>query len=197
MKRLGIGAVIALLAASAAHADTPSDFVKRHTASGGNVDALMADYADDAVVLQSGRAVQGKAEIRKLFAGMFGGGRAPGAGGPPPGAAPGAPPAGGPPAGGGMGGGMGGMKVTKVWEEGNVGFMTWEMGPMHMTEEFIIKNNKIAVQAIFMTGGGMPAGGMGNMGQGGMPPGGNMGQGGMNHSGAAAPGGADTSHDHK
>ena len=159
MKTLGIGAVVALLAAGAAHADTPSDFVKRHTSSGGNIDAIMADYADDAVVLQNGRAVQGKAEIRKLFAGMFGGGRAPGAGGTPPGAAPGGPPpgggAGGPPAGSGM-------KVTRVWEEGNVGFMTWEAGPIHTTEEFIIKDGKIAVQAIFMAGGGAgPGGGAG------------------------------------
>ncbi len=45
------------------------------------------------------------------------------------------------------------MKVTKIWEEGNVGFMTWEAGPVHTTEEFIIRNGKIAVQALFMTGG--------------------------------------------
>ena len=142
MKILSMAVAITLLTAGAARADTPSDFVKRHTSSGGNVDAIMADYADDAVVLQNGRAVQGKVEIRKLFAGMFGGGRAPGAGTPPAGGAAGGPPA------------DGGMKVTKVWEEGNVGFMTWEAGPMHVTEEFIIRNNKIAVQAIFMAGGG-------------------------------------------
>ncbi len=41
----------------------------------------------------------------------------------------------------------------QVWEEGNVGFMTWEAGPMHTTEEFIIRNGKIAVQAIFMASG--------------------------------------------
>ena len=147
MMKLGMGAMIAMLAAGAAHADTPSDFVKRHTSSGGNIDAIMADYADDAVVLQNGRAVQGKAEIRKLFAAMFAprtprpapAGAAPVA--PPAGAAPGARPAG------------GGMKVTRVWEEGNVGFMTWEAGPMRTTEEFIIRDGKIAVQAIFMTGG--------------------------------------------
>ncbi|MBO9580205.1 MAG: nuclear transport factor 2 family protein [Sphingobium sp.] len=148
MKRWGIATAMAILAAAAAHADTPSDFVKRHTSSGGNIDAIMADYADDAVVLQNGRAVQGKAEIRKLFAGMFGGGRAPGAGASQGGAAPGAS---GPP--------RGGMKVTKVWEEGNVGFMTWEAGPMHVTEEFIIRNNRIAVQAIFMAGSGSAPGG--------------------------------------
>jgi hypothetical protein len=140
----------ALLIATAAQSATPTEIVQRHTASGGNVDAIMADYADDAVVLQNGRAVQGKAEIRKLFEAMFGR-RAPagGAGAPPP--APSTRPAGAPPAGGGM-------KVTRVWEEGNVGFMTWEMGPMRTTEEFIInKDGKIAVQAIFMTGGA-PAG---------------------------------------
>ncbi len=57
--------------------------------------------------------------LRKLFVGMFGGGRAPGTGAPRVSAAPGA---GGPPS-GGVGGGM---KVTGVWEEGNVGFMTWK-----------------------------------------------------------------------
>jgi hypothetical protein len=70
MKKWGLAAA-AVLTAGVAHADTPSDFVKRHTSSGGNVDAIMADYADDAVVLQNGRAVQGKAEIRKLVAAMF------------------------------------------------------------------------------------------------------------------------------
>ena len=48
------------------------------------------------------------------------------------------------------------MNVTKVWEEGNVGFVTWEMGPVHATEEFIVRNGKIAVQVIFMSA---PAGG--------------------------------------
>jgi hypothetical protein len=147
MTKWGLAAAAAVLMAGVAHADTPSDFVKRHTSSGGNVDAIMADYADDAVVLQNGRAVQGKAEIRKLFAAMF----APRAPAAPP-AARATPAQAGPPAGGGM-------KVTKVWEEGNVGFMTWEAGPMHTTEEFIIRNGKIAVQAIFMAGGGGAPGG--------------------------------------
>jgi hypothetical protein len=139
------------LGAGAALADTPSDFVKRHTASGGNIDAIMADYAEDAVVLHNGRAVQGKPEIRKLFEAMFGrrgggAGAAPPAGAAPAGAAPGGPPAG------------GGMTVTRVWEEGNVGFMTWEMGPTKVTEEFIIRDGKIAVQAIFTASGTAPGG---------------------------------------
>ena len=132
-----------LLAAGTAHAQgsSPAEIVQRHVGSGGNVDAIMADYADDAVVLQDGRAIQGKPAIRKLFEGMFGGRRA----APPsaPGAAPAAPPAGGPPK----------MTVDKVWQEGNVGFDTWHMGAMRATEEFLVKDGKIEVQAIFMSGG--------------------------------------------
>jgi len=45
------------------------------------------------------------------------------------------------------------MAVDKVWQEGNVGFVTWHMGPMHATEEFVIDDGKIEVQAIFMAGG--------------------------------------------
>ncbi len=50
------------------------------------------------------------------------------------------------------------MKVTKVWEEGDVGFVTWEMGPVHATEEFLVRGGKIRVQAVFMSGapGGPP-----------------------------------------
>ena len=45
------------------------------------------------------------------------------------------------------------MTVDKVWQEGNVGFVNWHMGPVHATEEFVTKDGKIEVQAIFMTGG--------------------------------------------
>lgn len=132
-----------LLAAGAAHAQgsSPAEIVQRHVSSGGNIDAIMADYADDAVVLQNGRAILGKPAIRQLFQTMFGGRRA----APPP-AEGAAPPAGGPPK----------MTVDKVWQEGNVGFVNWHMGPMHATEEFVTKNGKIEVQAIFMAGGPPP-----------------------------------------
>jgi len=140
MSKYAFGAIALVLAAGAAHAagSTPAEIVHRHVSSGGNIDAIMADYADDAVVLQNGRAIQGKPAIRQLFQTMFGGRRA----GPPP--APSAtPPAGGPPK----------MTVDKVWQEGNVGFVNWHMGPTHATEEFVTKNGKIEVQAIFMAGG--------------------------------------------
>lgn len=147
MKFQVLGAVIALSLAGAANAAdlTPTEIVNRHVTSGGNVDAIMADYADDAVVLQQGRAFQGKEAIRGLFENMFkrpAGGAAPSA--PPSGAGNGSPPK---------------MNVTKVWEEGDVGFMTWEMGPMKATEEFIVRDGKIQVQTIFMSGppAGAPA----------------------------------------
>lgn len=134
-------ALAGLLLCAAAHAadPTPAEIVRRHTASGGDVDKILADYADDAVVLQQGRAFQGKAAIRELYARMFGprpgGGAAAQQGSAPRAAPPG-----------------GGMKITRVWEEGNVGFMTWEAGPVKATEEFVIRNGKIAVQAVFMAG---------------------------------------------
>jgi hypothetical protein len=140
MLKAGVAAVALVLGAGVAQAQesTPAEIVQRHVGSGGNIDAIMADYADDAVVLQNGKAIQGKAAIRTLFEGMFGGRRA----GPPP-SANAASPAGGPPR----------MTVDKVWQEGSVGFVNWHMGATRATEEFLVKNGKIEVQAIFMTGG--------------------------------------------
>ena len=142
MLKHATAAAALLVAAGAAHAagSTPAEIVQRHVGSGGNVDAIMADYADDAVVLQNGRAIEGKPAIRKLFEGMFGGRRA--APSPAPGAAPAAPPAGGPPK----------MTVDKVWQEGNVGFVSWHMGPVKATEEFLVRDGKIQVQSVFMQG---------------------------------------------
>lgn len=140
MLRSVAGAVGALLLAGAAQAAalTPAEIVNRHVSAGGDIDTIMADYADDAVVLQAGRAVQGKAEIRKLFERMF-----PKRSEATPAAEVSTAPAAPRPA----------MKVTRVWEEGDVGFMTWEMGPMKTTEEFIVRDGKIQVQALFMSGG--------------------------------------------
>jgi hypothetical protein len=50
----------------------------------------------------------------------------------------------------------GGMKITGVWEEGDVGFMTWEAGPVKTTEQFLVRNGKIELQAIFRSS--VPAG---------------------------------------
>lgn len=131
-------ALVAVAGAAQAQGSSPAEIVQRHVSSGGNLEAMLADYADDAVVLQNGRALQGKAAIRQFYEGMSGGRRA----GPPP--APGAaPPPGGPPK----------MTVDKVWQEGNVGFVNWHMGPTKATEEFVTRDGKIEVQAVFMAGG--------------------------------------------
>jgi ketosteroid isomerase-like protein len=127
-----------VLAAGAAHAQgsSPAEVVQRHVDSGGNLDAALADYADDAVVLQAGRTLQGKVAIRHFYEGMFGARPA----NPP--ATGVARPAGEPPK----------MTVDKVWQDGDVGFVNWHMGPVKATEEFVVRNGKIEVQAVFING---------------------------------------------
>ena len=147
MNKYLLGALGALTIAGVAQAagPSPAQIVQRHVSAGGNLDAMIADYADDAVVMQQGRVLQGKAAIRAFYANMIGGRPAGAAGAPPPpaGAAPGGAPAGGPPK----------MTVDKVWEEGDVGFVNWHMGPVKATEEFLVRDGKIQVQAVFMQGG--------------------------------------------
>ena len=136
MPKIAVAAAILVFAAGAAQAqgNSPAEIVQRHVNSGGSIDAFMTDYADDAVVLQSGRALIGKPAIRAFYEQMFGGNHA----GPPPSGAP----AGGPPK----------MTVDKVWQEGNVGFVSWHMGPTKATEEFVIRDGKIDTQSVFMQG---------------------------------------------
>lgn len=107
---------------------TPAQIVERHVNSGGNIDKIMEDYADDAVVFQQGRAIQGKAAIRVLFERMF-----------PPRAA-GAPPR---PA-------AANPNPPRIWEEGDVGFMVGQLGPVMLTEQYLVRDGKIVLQAIFM-----------------------------------------------
>jgi len=152
MTRISMAALAAGLAlagaAATAHAQSaalsPADIVNRHMAAAGkgDVDALLADYADDAVVLVGGKATQGKAAIRAVFAGMF-------ANRPAAGAAASAPPG-------------GGMKTLAVWQEGDVGFVSWQRGaggpnPVNGEDAFVVKNGRIEVQTVF-TGLPAPAG---------------------------------------
>ncbi len=65
------------LASPALAADlSPAEVVQRHIDAGGDVDAIVADYADDAVVLQQGRILDGKDAIRAFYTQMMGGGGA-------------------------------------------------------------------------------------------------------------------------
>ena len=75
MIRTAIATLAAIVGVGAADAAvlSPSQIVDRHTAAvaASDVDAMMADYADDAVVLEDGKSIQGKAAIRALFERMF------------------------------------------------------------------------------------------------------------------------------
>ncbi len=122
--------VLATAPALAQTATTPAEIVQRHMqfAASGDVDSMMGDYADDAVVLTAGSALQGKAAIRALFTNML--------------ANPAARTA---------------IKPTKVWAEGGVGFVTWERNAGTPTadkggDSFVVRNGKIEVQAVFMAG---------------------------------------------
>ncbi len=123
--RLAAFAVAALLAPAIVQAAdlTPVDFVNRHLAAAGkgDVDAIVADYADNAVLLTAGKATQGKAAIRANFAAMLG---------------PGAPKT--------------NLKPIKIWSAGDVGFVSWEAGPVKGADSFLIHDGKIVAQAVFI-----------------------------------------------
>ena len=131
-----IGALALVLAASAASAAsakalTPEDFIHRHMefAAKGDADAIANDFAPDGASISASGAAVGRAAIRAQFARMVGGRK------------------------GGAGAPGGGMKVDKIWSEGNVGFIKWEAGPLHATEVFVIHGGKIQSQSVYMTGG--------------------------------------------
>jgi len=127
-------AFAAMIPALAQAADlTPVDIVNRHMAAAGkgDIDAMANDYADDAVVLTAGHATQGKAAIRAMFDAMLG-----------PKAK------------------KSDIKPTKVWSDGDVGFVTWVMnagtpGAVNGTDSFVVHHGKVVVQSVFI--GGPPA----------------------------------------
>ncbi len=132
MLRKAAAAAIALAAIAAgpamAQTLTPAQIVQRHMqfAAAGDVDSMLGDYADDAVVLTAGSALQGKAAIRGVFANML---KNPAA--------------------------RTAMKPTKVWDEGGVGFVTWEQNAgtpaaVKGGDSFVVRNGKIEVQAVFI-----------------------------------------------
>jgi hypothetical protein len=122
-------ALAAIAASAQAQALSPEDIVHRHMdfAAKGDVDGIVGDYADDAVTVTSTGATVGKPALKALFTRMLGG--------PRPAAGPGA-----------------GMKTDKIWSEGNVGFVSWEQGPLKGTDAFVVKDGKIQVQSVFLSG---------------------------------------------
>jgi ketosteroid isomerase-like protein len=83
---LGVGlAVVALTAGVALAADSSrstEETINHHmqSISSGNVDAIMGDYAENAVLIDGNGVAKGKAAIRKLFERMFAGGQVGGMG---------------------------------------------------------------------------------------------------------------------
>jgi ketosteroid isomerase-like protein len=133
IKLISAAAALAVLAGSQALAAdlTPEEIVHRHVEAGNKGDsaAMAADYAEDAVVLQPGQAVEGKAAIGATFARLFG---------------PGAPKL--------------TITPTKIWSQGDVGFVTWEAngGAIKGTDSFLVRGGKILVQAVFIGGAPPP-----------------------------------------
>ena len=131
--RLAAATLAALFAAAPAMAAqlTPVEIINRHMEAGAKNDVagVLADYADDAVVLNGAQSTQGKTAIGAMYKTIL---------------VPNGP--------------VAGIKPVKVWSQGDVGFVSWEAGPRKGTDSFLIKNGKIAVQAVFI-GVGPPAGG--------------------------------------
>jgi ketosteroid isomerase-like protein len=135
MLRTSLAALTLLCAAPALAraADlTPEQIIQRHVDFGakGDAAAMAADYAEDGVVLQPGQAAQGRAAIQAMFARIFG---------------PGAPKV--------------TITPTRIWSQGDVGFITWEAngGALKGTDSFLVRGGKILVQAVFIGGAPPPA----------------------------------------
>lgn len=125
-----LAAILAMGAAAHAQAaSSPTDIINHHitATNAGDIDGMMSDYADNAVVLQAGQAVEGKTDIRALFTRLFG-----------PGAAQKLT-----------------ITPTKIWEVGDVGLITWTAGALQGQDSFVVRNGKIETQAVWI--GGPPA----------------------------------------
>lgn len=131
--KLGLGLVSAafagalLVSAPALAGDlTPAQIIQRHMQAGARNDAaaMAADYAEDGVILQPGRAVQGKAAIRASFERMLG-------------AHPGGP-------------AKMDIRPVKITSQGDVGIVFWQVpGGPHGEDTFLVRRGKILVQAVF------------------------------------------------
>jgi uncharacterized protein (TIGR02246 family) len=130
-----IAAAAALAVAGQAFAAdlTPEQIIQRHIEAGNRGDpaAMAADYADNAMVLQAGTSVQGRAAIQAMFARLFGSGA------------------------------QQKVTITpvKVWSEGDVGYVSWTAngGAIKGTDDFLVRGGKILVQAVYIGAGPPPA----------------------------------------
>ena len=130
-------AAVAAVAFAAEH--TPVEIVNRHIAfaNKGDVDGMVGDYAEDGMTITAGKVTAGKPALHAMFAGMIGGAAKPGVPTQP------------------------AIKNLKIWAEGDVGFVAWEMGAgtpqaVKGTDAFLVRHGKILVQTVFI-GGQQPA----------------------------------------
>ena len=131
--RLVLAAAVLIAAAPAVGQElTPEQIIHRHVeaANRGDAAAMAADYAEDAEILEPGRAIHGRAAIREAFEGIFGS-RA-----------------------------KTKMTVTptRVWSDGDTGFIAWEAnnGAIKGGDTYLVRHGKIIAQAVFIGGGPQP-----------------------------------------
>ena len=131
--RLVLAAAVLIAAAPAVGQElTPEQIIHRHVeaANRGDAAAMAADYAEDAEILEPGRAIHGRAAIREAFEGIFGS-RA-----------------------------KTKMTVTptRVWSDGDTGFIAWEAnnGAIKGGDTYLVRHGKIIAQAVFIGGGQQP-----------------------------------------
>ena len=120
-------ALVAPTVWSDAPGGSPEQLVARHLAAAaqGDVEAIVADYADDAVTISPGGVTRGKEELRKLFTGIFGG--APGSRAP--------------------------LVVQQQVFTDEIGYITWTQNAgtpaeVHGSDTFLVRDGKIVAQTV-------------------------------------------------
>ena len=126
---LAAAAVFAAAAPAFAQDFTPEQIIQRHVdaANRGDSAAMAADYAEDAAMLEPGRALHGRAAIKAAFDGIFG-----------------------PKARTRFT-----VTPTRIWSDGDTGFITWTAngGTVKGGDTYLVRHGKIIAQAVFFMGG--------------------------------------------
>ena len=123
-------AAVALTAAPAFARDfTPEQIIQRHVdaANRGDAAAMAGDYAEDAEILELGRAIHGRAAIQAAFEGIFGTKAKV----------------------------KFTVTPTRIWSDGDTGFITWTAngGAVKGSDTYLVRRGKILAQAVFIGGG--------------------------------------------
>ena len=125
-----MGAAACLAATPALAQDfTPEQIIQRHVdaANRGDTAAMAGDYAEDAQILEQGRAIHGRAAIKAAFDGIFGANAK----------------------------AKFTVTPTRIWSDGETGFITWTAndGAVKGSDTFLVRHGRIIAQAVFFMGG--------------------------------------------